>query len=105
MNLPILHRSTGAGPPQDWPAALKTIHGLVMASQQPMMVVGGPDLHTFYNPAFVPILGHKHPAAMGQPYGAIWSEVWPELQPLITPVLSGQAVFFDNHGVRARRAR
>ena len=96
MQQPTLDRPAGAAPPADWPGALKTIYGLVMAATQPMMVAGGPDLVAFYNPAFIPILGHKHPRAMGQPYSAIWSEVWLELQPLIDPVLQGEATYFDS---------
>ena len=96
MQLPTFDRPAGAAPPADWPGALKTIHSLVMTATQPMMVAGGPDLIAFYNPAFIPILGRKHPHAMGQPYRAIWSEVWPTLQPLISPVLDGEATYVDS---------
>ena len=29
-----------------------------------------------YNDAYMPILGDKHPAALGQPPRAVWWDIW-----------------------------
>ena len=69
---------------------------LVLQSKQPMLVAWGPELHSFYNDAFIPAVGAKHPASLGQPYAAIWAEVWDELLPLTEAVLRGEAQYFDD---------
>ena len=69
------------GPPGSWPPALRAVVGMVLQSKQPMLVAWGPELHSFYNDAFIPAVGAKHPASLGQPYAAIWAEVWDELRP------------------------
>lgn len=99
MDSPLNGTSNCASPglaTAGWPAAPQAIYRLMMAAQQPMMLSWGPELTMVYNPPFEPILGSKHPAAFGRPYRAVWSEIWPTLAPLIAPVLTGQAVFFEN---------
>jgi hypothetical protein len=58
---------TPIGPPEDWPQALKTLVNLFLASKQPMFLGWGPERMWLYNDAFIPILGRKHPSALGQP--------------------------------------
>ena len=78
------------------PPALTAIYHLIMAAQQPMLVAWGPDLTSYYNDSFIPILGRKHPDAYGQPYRDIWSEVWLDIEPMIASVLAGKPAFFEN---------
>jgi hypothetical protein len=58
---------TPLGRPSEWPQALKTLVNLLLASKQPMFLGWGPDRTWLYNDAFIPILGRKHPAALGRP--------------------------------------
>ena len=56
---------TQLGPLETWPSSLKTMIGVMLGSRFPMMLGWGPDLLEFYNDAYVPVLGGKHPASLG----------------------------------------
>jgi signal transduction histidine kinase len=72
--------------------------GVMLGSRFPMMLGWGPDLLQFYNDAYVPGLGVKHPASLGAPVRVVWSEIWDEVGPLMLGVLSGgPAVWRENH--------
>ena len=79
-----------------WPAPLRAAISLMLNAAQPISVSWGPQLHTFYNDAFIPIMGAKHPAILGQRYARMWSEVWDELEPLLPGVLQGGGRFFED---------
>ena len=83
---------TALGPVATWPASLSTLVGVMLASKQPMFVAWGPDRTWLYNDAFVPILGHKHPHALGRPSMEVWAEARDVLQPLFDQVWGGQSV-------------
>lgn len=84
------------GDPIGWPAPLTTAVQIVLSSGFPMMVHWGPELFTFYNDAYAPSLGHKHPGHMGQPAREWWSEMWEQLIPVFDQVLAGKTVFVEN---------
>jgi PAS domain S-box-containing protein len=79
--------STSLGSPSTWPSPLRMALGVCLNSRFPMFVRWGPDLIHFYNDAYIPILGQKHPAALGRPAREIWSEVWPLIEPQINAVM------------------
>jgi hypothetical protein len=62
---------TRLGPLETWPSSLKTMIGVMLGSRFPMMLGWGPDLLEFYNDAYVPVLGVKHPASLGAPVSAV----------------------------------
>jgi signal transduction histidine kinase len=76
------------GPTCDWPAALKIAVSATLDSLLPTVVLWGPQLIQFYNDAYRPILGLRHPAAMGQPRQQCWPEVWRFNEPIYNRVLS-----------------
>ena len=53
--------TTPLGRPESWPRTLRTCLRIMLASRQPMWVWWGPDLINFYNDAYLPIIGGKHP--------------------------------------------
>jgi signal transduction histidine kinase len=80
--------STAAGPVASWPAALKTVVGMLLHSRHPMFLWWGPELVQFYNDAYIPSFGlGKHPAAMGQRGADCWQEIWPIIWPQIDDVM------------------
>jgi PAS domain S-box-containing protein len=79
-----------------WPMSLKTLVGVMLASRQPMFVIWGAGRVWLYNDAFAPILGRKHPAALGQPADLVWLEAWPHIRPMIDRVFAGEAVSMDD---------
>ena len=73
---------TALGEPALWSQALKTLVELMLASTQPMFMAWGKEQVWLYNDAFVPILGRKHPAALGMPALEVWAEAKETLAPL-----------------------
>jgi hypothetical protein len=51
-----------------------------------MFLAWGPDRTWFYNDAFTPILGNKHPGALGRPSMEVWSEAKEVLEPMFDRV-------------------
>jgi signal transduction histidine kinase/DNA-binding response OmpR family regulator len=97
---------TLVGPVSEWPTELRAAVRTVLSSRLPMLIWWGPELVQIYNEAFEPLLGDKHPAAMGQPASQCWPEVWTQLGPLADRVLAGDGatlsrnflLFLSRHG-------
>ena len=58
---------TPLGPVEGWPRSLKTVVFLMLNSRYPMFVWWGRELTNLYNDAYIPMLGARHPEALGQP--------------------------------------
>ena len=82
---------TALGPSQGWSPSLTLIVNLMLASGFPMAVRWGPDFVMLYNDGYRPILGDKHPWALGLPFREVWPEVQPQLKPLHEAILSGKS--------------
>ncbi len=52
-----------------------------------MLIWWGPELRMLYNDGYAPILGNKHPAALGHPGQEVWSEIWPTIGPMLRGVV------------------
>ncbi len=92
---------TPLGPVRDWSASLRTTVNLCVSSRAPMMVVWGAHHVQLYNDALAPLMGAKHPAAMGQPYAETFPEIWAELmQPLLTAIHDrGESTYLEDQPV------
>src|SRR3712207_5748162 len=86
---------TPVGPADTWPQALRTALSICLSSRVPMLVWWGPGLTVFYNDAYLPLLGTKHPAALGRPASAVLAEAWDDLGPLAEQVMSGGGATFS----------
>src|SRR5678816_3640334 len=84
------------GPPESWPASLRTVVELLLQSQFPMFVAWGPELGFLYNDPYAEILGAKHPRALGRRFYDIWSEIWPDISPLIDAAMAGHATYHED---------
>ena len=83
---------TSVGAIEGWSPSLKTAVSIMLGSRYPMFIWWGKDNLNFYNDAYIPILGARHPDALGQPASQVWAEVWDSLSPQIEGVLqAGQA--------------
>jgi PAS domain S-box-containing protein len=100
---------TPLGTAETWSESLKLGVGMILASGFPMAIRWGPELVLIYNDAYAPILGNKHPEALGKPLSAVWSEIYEELGPLNRAILNGErAAYFaedQEWGVRRRGRR
>ncbi len=87
---------TPLGPIEAWPASLRSLVGVMLAASQPMFMAWGPERTWLYNDAFTPILGAKHPHALGRPALAeVWSEAQDVLTPMFDRVFAGKPVTMD----------
>ena len=74
---------TSIGPMERWSPTLKTMVELLLANRFPLLLWWGPQYVSIYNDAYRPILGAKHPAALGKPF----REVWPEIEQILSPLI------------------
>ncbi len=80
-----------------WPQPLQTLLSIMLGSRQPMFVVWGLREHVLlYNDAYAPLLGARHPAALGRPFFDVWTELRESLLPLVERVFSGESVHMDD---------
>ena len=87
--------STPLGPAAHWPEALKVPLRMMLMSRFEMWLGWGPDLAFFYNDAYVPTLGVKHPQALGQPMREVWAEVFDAVGGRIDSVTRDGAATWD----------
>jgi signal transduction histidine kinase/CheY-like chemotaxis protein/serine phosphatase RsbU (regulator of sigma subunit) len=89
--------SSPLGPVRDWPQSLRSSLSICLSSRFPMFVFWGPELVQLYNDSFVPVLGAKHPQALGRAASSTWAETWDVVGPMLGQVLaSGEAAYFEN---------
>src|ERR1700734_3709234 len=87
---------TPLGPANTWPQSLRTVVNILLSSRYAMWMAWGSELTMFYNDAYRPTLGIKHPLALGMRANEVWSEIWPDIGPLIETVLaSGKATYYE----------
>jgi hypothetical protein len=96
---------TPLGPRESWSPSLQLIVSTILASQFPMALRWGPQFVIIYNDGYLPILGEKHPEALGARFREIWPEVQDQLGTLHHDLLSGsrKAMFAEDLLLRIRR--
>ena len=95
---------TSLGPLASWPSELKMLVGIIMAAQQPMYVVWGPDQIVIYNDANARLYGRKHPRAFGRPFSEVLSgAMWTEMEPYLTAAYNGVATSRTKAGFTLHR--
>ncbi len=88
---------TALGSPESWSPALRMMANFLLANRFPQLLWWGPQFCSLYNDAYIPILGAKHPWALGRPVSEVWKEIWHVLQPLIeTPFYGGPATWMED---------
>ncbi|MBS0171047.1 MAG: PAS domain S-box protein [Nitrospira sp.] len=88
---------TPLGPVESWTPAQKNTISLMLANRFPLLLWWGPEYISLYNDAYRPILGNKHPGALGQPVRDCWNEIWHILKPLIdVPFQGGPPTWNDD---------
>jgi PAS domain S-box-containing protein len=97
--------ATPLGSPDEWSPALRTTVRILLANRFPQLLWWGPEYISIYNDAYRPILGRKHPWALGKAVRECWSEIWDILKPLIdTPFKGGPATWSDDIELQINRA-
>lgn len=88
--------STPLGPVDHWPQSLRTAVDMMLGSGHAMCIAWGKDRTLLYNDAYAPILGSRHPQALGKPFAEVWPEIWPEIEPLVERTFAGETCTFED---------
>jgi PAS domain S-box-containing protein len=80
------HSALGAV--EEWSQSLKTAIGLVLGSPYPMFIWWGDQMINLYNDAYIPMLGQRHPQALGESAFNVWADVWEVVGPQAEAVLN-----------------
>lgn len=80
---------TPLGPMETWSPTLRSTLELVLTTRVPAVLHWGPERVQLYNEADVPLLGQKHPAALGASAKDVYPEAWDVLGPMFERVGSG----------------
>jgi len=96
---------TAVGAAENWSAALRMALSLLLANRFPLLLWWGPKYVQFYNDAYRPIPGSKHPHSLGQRASECWPEIWHILKPLIdTPFQGGPPTWIEDFELVIRRS-
>ncbi|NRQ50863.1 PP2C family protein-serine/threonine phosphatase [Aeromicrobium stalagmiti] len=96
--------STTLGPMDQWSPALRNAVDLMLHSKFPMTLLWGDEFVLLYNDAYVPMIGDKHPAALGSTARDTFAEAWPQIGPLMQGVATtGEATMVVDALVPLRR--
>ena len=88
--------STPLGPRESWPALLRTMLPVVLASAGPKLLLWGPELITFHNDAYLPLLGSIG-CGIGRPFPELRADIWPHTGPYIEAALAGTGKLLQNN--------
>jgi transcriptional regulator with GAF, ATPase, and Fis domain len=80
--------TTALGPLEQWPQSLRTCVRVMLGSGYPMLVCWGPAYTMLYNDPYRPLIGTKHPAALGCPIREVLPETWDFLGPRFDRVMA-----------------
>jgi signal transduction histidine kinase/DNA-binding response OmpR family regulator len=98
--------TTPVGPVDGWPQSLRTAVQIMLGSRYAMWMSWGRERTFFYNDAYRPTLGGKHPWALGSSATEVWAEIWPAIGPRVEIVEQrgeatwdeGLLLFLERHG-------
>jgi signal transduction histidine kinase/DNA-binding response OmpR family regulator len=79
--------ATPLGPVASWSPLLRGTIRTVFRSGFPILINWGPELVTIYNDACLPLMGAKHPLAIGSPMRDVWPESWDRIRGRIDQVV------------------
>jgi PAS domain S-box-containing protein len=87
------------GPPAGWPQSLRAAMSICLGSAFPIAIYWGPDLALLYNDAWSPILGQKHPWALGRSAHEVWPEIWETIGPMFERVIATGVATYEEDGL------
>ena len=85
--------SSPLGAHGDWPSSLRSAIDIMLPADVQIFLFWGPDFITFYNDAYAPAIGDKHPSALGRRAIDSWIEMWDDLEPLLIGVWTSGKTF------------
>jgi signal transduction histidine kinase len=95
---------TPLGAVEAWPPSLRTAATICLESRHGICLFWGPELVAVYNDAYAPMLGAKHPWALGKPLREIWPEIWDQIGPMLKGVVdTGEATWQEDQPLTLHR--
>jgi PAS domain S-box-containing protein len=88
--------ATPLGAASTWPQPLRTLVAVLLGAGQPMFVAWGPERTMLYNDGYAPLLGAKHPSALGCPFAEVWSDILHAVEPIMDRAYSGVPTYMDD---------
>jgi PAS domain S-box-containing protein len=95
--------ATPLGPPDHWPEALRVLTGVMLGSRQPMFIAWGPERIMLYNDGYAPMLGQRHPAALGSRFGDVWADILDTVGPIMDAAYAGRGTHMDDIAITMHR--
>jgi len=95
--------ATPLGPPEHWPAELRSVTGVMLGVSEPMFVTWGEARTLVYNDACAALLGEHHPAALGQPYAHAWPEITDAVADIVECARAGLPTRMDEVALELTR--
>jgi PAS domain S-box-containing protein len=87
--------ATPLGQPDKWPQSLRSTLSMLLPSKAQIILFWGDEFFVFYNDAYRPVFGAKHPQALGLPGRHAWSEIWDsQLHALLAGVVKTGEAFW-----------
>jgi serine phosphatase RsbU (regulator of sigma subunit) len=77
------------GPVSTWSPTLIAAVDLALNTRFPVTLFWGPRGVLLYNEGYAPMIGNKHPAALGTPIELVFPEIWEDIGPMVGSVLDG----------------
>lgn len=98
--------STSLGAVSGWSRTLRAAVDVTLHTRFPVTLFWGPEFVMIYNEAYVELIGHKHPAALGAPAARVFPEIWDVIGPMLASVRSTRRatwtrdmrLLMDRHG-------
>jgi PAS domain S-box-containing protein len=88
--------STAVGPIEDWFDGLRFAMDMMLGCAFPATLQWGPDLILFYNDAYIPLIGSRHPHALGMPIFDAFPEIVQTYRPIAERVWSGERIVLED---------
>lgn len=95
--------ATPLGPIHSWPAHLRNAVELMLNCGFSTTLQWGPEGTLLYNDPYIPLIGGRHPIALGHPIFETFPEIRPTYEPLFQRVRQGETVVFEDLPYRYMR--
>ncbi len=88
--------STPLGPIESWPESLRNAVELMLSVGFPTTLQWGQDAFLLYNDPYIPLIGSRHPLALGRPIFETFPEIRDTYGPIFQRVKNGETVVFED---------
>ena len=88
--------TTALGPVDEWSPTLLSTVSTALNTEFAMLLMWGPELAMIYNDAYAPMLGLRHPKALGRRVPDVWVDVWSDIEPMISTVFAGGVTSYQD---------